>query len=126
MWINIDTEERTIEFRGKPLHVEVSIDVADEQDDVEGDFDFGDAAENAEYLARFRSGELSAVCIRVTATALGEEGTDYLGMCHVHTGRQSDVLEQAQEYEMVDRACEDLVSHLESRVQRLGEYLSNY
>ena len=82
-----------------------------EMESIEGDFDFGDESENADYLARFKSGELIAVCIVVSIfdKSGNLEGTDSLGMCHINS---SDVLNEVQEIvkdnAMVETAFDDL------------------
>jgi len=112
------------------LPVKVTIEVAEDDIVPAGDFDFGDAAENEAYLDQFKSGELFIAVIRVTAEALGEEGTDYLGGCHVHSNNAfnsdpfaKDIDQLVMDHGMVDKALGDLMQAILIKANRLKPYI---
>lgn len=73
------------------------------------DFDFGNKLENEKYLMEFQSGNYLNICIKVTATSLGEEGTDILGQCHISAkNMEADILECVDEHDMNNKACIEL------------------
>lgn len=114
-WNVVDTVKCPITVRG--VELTATIEVATQPDDTDpaGDFDFGDADENAEYLARFHSGEIEMTLIRVRAMWNGVEGSDYLGSCHTLASNfGSDVVSTAREYGMADNAVADLIREIES------------
>lgn len=106
-------------------HVETKIIVSwDYDQSPEGDFDFGDEIENAKYLKRFESGELMCIVIRVEAYAEGEQGTDYLGMCHVKASNlESDVRNIIAEHDMKHNACVELRDNILSRAQTMKKFI---
>lgn len=107
--LNLSSESRHFDLNGKRLACTVSISIEPENDSPEGDFDFGNEAENAAYLARFKSGELQLVAITVTASFMGIEGVDHLGMCHVSSNTtDDDALAVVNDYGMIDNAIADL------------------
>lgn len=121
-------DERTMtrDVKGIPVEFEVQIAVTEDDTDPEGDFDFGDATENVKYLAKFHSGELFMGCIRVTAIALGVEGSDYLAGCHLPSasgdgGRhlKREVMATADDHGMVDTAIADCITTIQAAAQRL-------
>lgn len=122
-------DERTIirDINGMPVTFEVEIAVAEDYGaDPEGDFDFGDAQENAEYLARFESGELFMGLIQVTATALGVQGTDLMCSCHLPAVRgdggkelAAEVIAMADDHDMVNIAIEECIQLIQDTAERL-------
>src|SRR5690606_17819338 len=124
MWTEIDNRERTIRVRGRDVTASVEISVREEDESPEGDFDFGDAEEIADELARFRSVELTLLCSRVVSTALDEGGSDYLGMCHVRAG-DDDVLSTVRDHRMVENACDELKAAIEQRADALAPFAAS-
>lgn len=104
----IKTNKMKIKINGISLDADVKVQVM--QDEwPDGNFDFGDAEENARYLERFETGELLCLFIQVTVSAEGETGFDSLGMCHVKAQSiDKDVLEMVKDYAMVDNAVKEL------------------
>lgn len=107
-WQIIDEFDRTITVAGREFTARVEITVADDDTDPADGFDFGSETENAAYLARFESGELANVCIRVRAMWNGLEGVDRLGACHVKAGNDAECLSLAADHSMIELALEDL------------------
>lgn len=104
-----------VEINGVAVEVEISIRV--EEDDItpEGDFDFGNAEENAAYLKRFNGGDLFMGVISVNAKAYGETGNDCLGGCHLKCNNMfdskpftQDVEDLVKEHGMVNNAIDEL------------------
>jgi hypothetical protein len=114
--------DQPFEYKGKKLYADCYLSA--EQDDLspEGDFDFGDAEENAKYLQRFHDGELEMVRLKVTAFFKGFEGSDHLGACHITAKNYTnDCIVICQDYGMVDAALRDLVAHMDSVSEVLAE-----
>jgi hypothetical protein len=113
MFTVIDTHHRTLVANGYSVVATIETAIAPDDTDPAGDFDFGDENENAEYLARFHSGELEMVLIRVRATWNGLEGSDYLGANHL-LARDVELgaLEAAQDHGMADNAIAELVQSI--------------
>jgi hypothetical protein len=82
--------------------------------DPAGNFDFGDADENAKYLARFESGEFLVAWIRVEASYLGVKGSDSLGACHMKAsdieGETDDTIDS---HGMIENAIKQLTDELD-------------
>lgn len=123
--------EKTLMINGNKVKAQVTITVEEDDIDPAGDFDFGNEKENAEYLARFRSGELFVAVITVRATALGQEGTDCLGGCHIHSNNMfnskpfdSDVESMIKDQCMIERATEELAKHIVDAANLLAPYRS--
>ncbi len=122
--------EKVIKING--INVDVEIEIRVEEDDItpDGDFDFGDAEENAAYLRRFKSGELFIAVISVNARALGERGNDCLGGCHIHSNNlfdstlfESDVNSTIREHTMVSNAVEDLKTSIVNKAKLLKGFV---
>jgi hypothetical protein len=81
---------------------------------------YGSKEEYAKEIARFESGELLNLSLKVTVSALGETGTDYLGQCFV-TARnvEIDVLNIAAEHDMKNQAAIELVGNLKCQWETL-------
>jgi hypothetical protein len=118
----IETFEKKIKVNGKTHDVTVSIYVAEDYESVEGDFDFDDPKENAAYLARFYSGELSSVGIVVEAKVGFDapKGEDSLWACHIRTGNTKDALQIVKDHGMVKIAVDELKGSLETLSKALG------
>ena len=83
-----------------------------DQTEIEGSFDFGNDKENKEYLAKFESGELLSVVIKVTASYQSISESDYLGGCHVRAKNlHEDVLTMVKEHDMQDAASNQLYDY---------------
>lgn len=109
-------KESTIEMiiLGKPIEVKVKYRYENDQNSP--DFDYGSKEENAKEMARFDSGELLNLCLVVKVSAFGETATDYLGQCFVNAKTvESELLEIAQDHEMVGNACDDLNNFVVSK-----------
>lgn len=107
----INTLTRELTIGGKAITVDVTI--AWEYDDMPIDVDFGDAEAEREYIERFNNGELANVCIRVKATYLKSEGTDYLGGCHILSDKWDEEIESiVGEHGMIDTALDYLTKEL--------------
>jgi hypothetical protein len=122
------TEELSINGHTIPVQVTIEVD-EDIYVDPADDFNFGDEATNAEYLERFRSGELFMGSITVTAKALGEVGSDHLGACHLCSNNafnsapfNTSVNNIVDDYQMVNRALLDLREMIISKAKLLKEY----
>lgn len=116
-----------IKHNGKMRHIKTQIAYAwdYEQDSVQGSYDFGDKKANDEYLERFKNGELLNVTIKVTANALGEHGSDYLGGCHVKASTlESDMLQTAIQHDMKNQACIELKANILSAYKTLNDALT--
>ena len=118
----IEVIETEIDVNGTAVPATITVSVTEDDTDPAGDFDFGDADENAEYLARFQSGELFMGLIKVSATALGEECIEYLGSCHLRSGDEEAVKTYAREYQMIDAVIKELTDTVQQLMstQRLG------
>jgi len=115
--------DKEIEINGHSVLVGVFIAWAWETEPVEGSFCFGDEQENAEYLARFKSGELANVCLRVTAYAEGCEGVDHLGMCHISTENfEDEILKAVTDQGMEGEAVAYLTIEILNQAKRLKKY----
>lgn len=103
------------EFGGQKRQALVTIQVSEDFDVTpEGNFDFGDETENAEYLARFHSGELVMTHILVKALYLGVEGFDSLGACHLKASDiEGDALDMIRDHGMVENAIDALKAELD-------------
>lgn len=120
--------ERTIQdTNGVKLSVLVIVEVDEDDIPPEGDFDFGNEEENDAYLNRFKSGELFRANILVKAIALGFEGFDSLGACHIHSNNMfnskpfdQDVEDILREYGMIDNAIEHLVHEINCAQDKLS------
>jgi hypothetical protein len=105
------TEDATIEINGKTIPVKVSY--AKDYDDEMPDFDYGTPEENAAEMKRFESYELSNLLLKVTASALGENGYDSLGQVFVVSDKADEqLLETANEHGMKETALHELKINL--------------
>jgi CRISPR/Cas system CSM-associated protein Csm3 (group 7 of RAMP superfamily) len=113
MYTNIKryTENRTILDKIVPITFTLSYDYDDIP--VEYGFDFGSKEENEEYLKKFELGELLNVVIKIEASYLGLEGTDYLGSCHVRSRElESDIQDIVKDHLMVEEAFDELSNNV--------------
>ncbi len=109
---------------GKLKHIPTKISYAYAYDADSPDFDYGDKDENEKELNRFRSGELVNCLIKVTASALGENGTDYLGQCFAPgTGTEGSLLLTAGEHDMKNNACIELKGNILYQWEKISEAL---
>lgn len=109
----IDTTWKTIKFNGKELEVYIEVFTEQETESPEGDFDYGNAEENAAELKRFESGELENVCVKVKASFNELEAVDYLGMCFVKADTfKADVLSLVEDHGMIDNVVRDIEAKL--------------
>lgn len=111
----IETLNREVTINGKAHDVLVSVYAAEDNDQIVGSFDFGNEKDNAEYLSRFKSGELESIGIIVEAEVGFDapKGHDSLWACHVKSGSKQDILDLVADHGMVDIAIKDLTSGLE-------------
>lgn len=94
-------------------HVETIVTYSWEYDDTSPDFDYGNEEENKKELARFESGELLNVFLKVTASCLGEIGTDTLGGCFVRAQHlEQDLIDVATAHDMKNNACIELKENI--------------
>lgn len=118
-----------LEINGIKIPSQITVEVSKDYMSPEGDFDFGDAKENAKYLARFRRLELFMAVITVTANAEGFSGADCLGACHIHSNNMfnshpfnSDVESILIDHTMIENALSDLERNIRDAASRLKEY----
>lgn len=93
------------------VHLLVELD----EQDVAGQFDFGNAAENAAYLKRFENMELlnANVSIQYYDGSGHVSGEDSLGACHIRNGHvEEDAMEIVKDHDMVNNAFNDLQKKL--------------
>jgi hypothetical protein len=69
--------------KGELKHIPTKVHYSWEYEDEPVHVAFDTEKENEEYIERFNRGELVNAWLKVTVMALGETGTDTLGMCHV-------------------------------------------
>jgi len=111
-----DPTTHRISVGGRVLLCTVSISVAEEEELVEGSVSFGDADAEAEYYARFESGELLNLCVRVLAAWQDSDGSDFLGGCHVVAADwERDVEALVKDHAMVDSALNELKLRITER-----------
>lgn len=117
--------EVDVTIKGKAVAVTVTVYAGPaEYVDPAGDFDFGDEKENAEYLARFESGELVMTKIQVVADVFDLIGSAYLGACHMRSGEfTKDVMGMVKEHGMAELAVGELVTEVELRAKQLKEFV---
>lgn len=120
MFTTLKTETTTVKLRGIDTPVEIRIATAPDYEELE--FDFGNATSNAEYRARFESGELQSVIIRVSCTALGVYGDTYLGACHV--ANQQDILDTVRDYDLRGEALLELQTESDTMIEQLAPYMN--
>jgi hypothetical protein len=107
---------------GKLRHIPTKITYAYDFESDSIDVDFGSAEENQAYIDRFSRGELVNVCLKVSAQALGETGTDYLGACHeIAQTMESGMLSTAIEHDMKNQACIELKGNILLQYKMLVE-----
>lgn len=118
----IKTDKLKLKINGIGVNAEVKIKI-DQDEWPDGDFDFGNAEDNARYLKRFETGELVCVRIVVEVSAEGEMGIDSLGMCHVKAqSLEGDVLAMVKDHQMIEQAAEDLRKEITSKAKRLFQF----
>lgn len=118
MFTQISESKKYLLVAGKKIKATILVSYGEEADSIEGSFDFGSDSENNEYAERFYSGELASVCIRVQAIWQGQEGTDYLGSCHVVSSKvESEVELMSKEYSMIETALTDLKTNIERQIE---------
>jgi hypothetical protein len=94
---------------GKLKHIETQITYSYSFEQEAPDFDYGSKEENEKEMARFNSGELSNVFLKVYASALGETGSDSLGQVFVVSNKmEKQLIETAVEHDMKNNACAEL------------------
>lgn len=123
--------ERKIKING--VYVTATVEVQVMEDDcmeVSESFDFGDDKANAEYLARFTSGELFNAYVVVQAEALGVTGVDSLGGCHIHSNNmfdstpfETDVREILRTHGMIQTALDDLAKQVIEQAEKFKPFL---
>lgn len=119
----LKTENIKLSVNGIIVPATLKIKIENEQESVEGDFDFGDAKENAKYLKRFERGELLLLCVFVEVIAEGERGIDSLGMCHIKANNaESDVMDLVKDYGMVENAKQDCIDSIVTKAKRLVHF----
>lgn len=117
----IKTYETPFELNGKAHTATVTVGWGEEDESPEGNFDFGDETENANYLARFVSGELMLAYITVQVVFQGIAETDYLGMCHIKSNHiETDILDTVKFYQMEAVALESLKNNLNNLLKALA------
>lgn len=116
-WLNI-------RHKGKLRHIEAQITYSYSYEQDAPDFDYGSPEENAKEMARFASGELCNVFLKVYASALGETGSDCLGQCFV-TSRdmEAQLIQVAIEHDMKNNACIELKNNILHQFNTLKEAL---
>lgn len=118
----------TIKINGHKVETKVYIQYfSDDHPQIGDDFDFGDKIENEKYLARFNSGnDLICINIRVLVCAEGFEGIDDLGGCHVKINEFTiDVLDIVKEYNMIEKASDELSNTILDVTLKLKKYLKS-
>jgi len=111
---------------GKLRHIPTKVFYAFDYESEPVDVSFGSDKENIEYVSRFDRGELVNVCLKVTASTLGENGTDYLGACHVKAqGMEAEMLSMAIEHDMKNQACIELKAKILFQYKVLRETLED-
>jgi hypothetical protein len=102
-----------IKHNDKLQHIATHVTISYDHESEAPNFDYGDAVENAKELARFQSGELLNVFIKVTASALGENGYDYLGQCFIRSSHiDDDIANIVAEHDMKNQACLELKNNV--------------
>lgn len=125
-WELVELTETKVKIAGKALTCKVRIEfVEDPIYEIKGDFDFGSEEENAKYLARFESGELTMITIRVKVQSPDSiwEGVDSLGHCHVKTGPEfkSDVMSLITDHRMIGQATDEMVSEIRRAARSISD-----
>lgn len=114
-----------IKANGKLRHIETQIHFAYACETDPPDFDYGSAIENQAELNRFKRGELLNLCLKVSASALGETGTDYLSQCFVLAQGFEQALEEiAIAHDMKNRARTELRDNILFQWSILNEALN--
>lgn len=109
---------------GKLRHIPTVIQYSYGQDDCAPDFDYGNELDNQREMRRFQSGELSNLLLKVTASALGETGTDILGQVFVVSAKaESELLAMAIDHDMKNNACLELRNNILLQFKTLKEAL---
>lgn len=102
-----DATKHRIKVGSKSLRVTVQVSWAYEDEAPEVAWD--DPQSEAEYYARFESGELANVVIRVQAFWQDADGSDCLGACHVRSSHfEEDISDLVRDHAMIDGALNDL------------------
>lgn len=107
---------------GKIRFIPTQVSYAYAYEDSQPEFDYGDAVENEREMKRFESGDLLNLCLKLTVSALGETGTDYLGQCFVSSGdAEKELIQIASEHDMKNSACIELKNNIELSYKTLKE-----
>lgn len=121
--------EQSVTVNSIPVLAKITVEVDEDDIDVGDDIAFGNASEEARYIARFKSGELFLGIITVRAQALGEEGIDSLGACHLfsnnmfnHEPFNNSVERVLEDHAMIEQALGELVRAIESAANRLAPF----
>lgn len=117
----ISRKETFVKHNGQRLPIEIVIQAEPDCEPIEGSFDFGNEADNKQYLARFENGELLSVNITVKALFKGLEGHDHLGACHVTSHLlANDVEQHVIDYGMEKNATDDLLNNLKDLMEAVS------
>lgn len=101
----------TLTFNGKNLEVNVLVEAF-------YDWDYDASMDDDETIEKIENGSLTLAVIIVTASFEGVEGSDSLGGCLI--GKERDVLEYAQDHDMVANALKELENNLTSLMEKLA------
>ena len=72
---------------------------------------------------RAASGELYSLFVAVDALALGEQGRDSLGCCHVNSATaEKELLETMADHGMIEQACTDLIERIQGKATLLSRF----
>ncbi len=99
---NLKEYKKTVLINDIPVNVDIKIQVDEDDFPIAGDdFDFGNEADNKDYLKKFENGELMSTFITVEAHAEGEMGRDSLGAVHVSLNNlDNDVLTTIEDHDI--------------------------
>lgn len=115
-WTDVYDDVKEFEYGGKKFKALIDVSITDDDHPVDVDFE---PAELKAYLARFESGELLNVVVRVVASWNGIKGEDYLGACHLKAGSEDDVRQTVEDHGMVAQALDNLSREVFDRLEQL-------
>lgn len=106
--------ETEFEYKGTKLTAQWEYTVEQDDELIDGSFDFGDADENAKYLARFsEGGDLGSYNVRVSVRFEMFEGSDSICACHLpHYDLDNSVQDMIKDHAMLESAIDDLKSSI--------------